>query len=86
MQKYKINNHKVDVSISVSGITSLCPWKSRKTRQAYNLTGFLCEAEDQHRCMFHYGTYGNKKQVDTALQASPKVGVGNNCPMLNRQR
>ena len=59
-KKYKINNHKVDCSISVSDITSFCPWKSRKTRQAYNLTSFLCDVEDQHRCVFYYGTHRNK--------------------------
>ena len=63
---------------------SLCPLG--KTFNANFLTGSLCGVERQLMCLFHNGIYTgekNRKQVDMVLPGSLKVGLGNNCPMLN---
>ena len=47
------------------------------------------ELAEEDRCLFYNGIYRkkrykpNKIKVDLELPAFPKVGLGNNCPMLN---
>ena len=67
------------------------------TLKSIFLTDSLCGLKDKHRCLkdkhrclFNNDIYQskklkkpNKKQTDMVLPVSSKVGLGNNCPMLN---
>ena len=60
-----------------------------KTFNANFQTGSLCGVEDSTGFCFPAAYTGeknkkpNKKQADMVLQVSPKVSLGNKCPMLN---
>ena len=73
----------------VLGTILLCFGKGKK-KNANFLTGSLYGVEDRTGVFFTTAYTGekinkkpNKKQTDLTLPVSPKVGLGNNCPVLD---
>ena len=58
-----------------------------KTLNVVLLTGIytLCGVEEKQKCLFYNDIYQKikKEQADMVLLLSLKVGLGENCPMLN---
>ena len=75
-------DRKVAGSMPTVGITSLCPWE--RPLSVNIPTGSLCDVKDNTCVCFTTAYTGKKKkQLDIVLPVSPKVGLGNNYPMLN---
>ena len=80
----RARDRKVAGSMLELGITSLYPWERHFNANFH--TGSLCGVEESAGVCFktaYTGEKKNKKQADMALSVSPKVGLDNNCPMLN---
>ena len=80
-QTHYASDRKVADSMPVFDITLLCPWEKHLT-----LIPNLCGVEDSTGICFTTAYVPKKKikkQTDMVLPVSPKVGLGNNCPLLH---
>ena len=79
----RASDRKVVGSMPVLGITSLYPWE--RYLMLISLQALCVVWKDSLGVCFTtaYTPKKNKKQADLVLLVSPKVCLGNNCPMLN---